>query len=93
MKRDQYAQSIAEFAPALASIDLDAASALVVGKDGSSPLMNNAMYANFILGDIAWRIAADKPADAERLLTKINAATVRNGLERHLLRNFEDGTA
>ncbi len=48
--------------------------------------MNNQMYANYILGEIAWRIAAARPADAERLLTKINAATTRNGLERHLLR-------
>lgn len=86
LKRDQYAQIIAEFAPALASSDLTEAISLVQGKDGSSPLMNNPMYANFTLGEIAWRIAAAKPAEAERLLTKINAAVNRNGLEQHLLR-------
>jgi len=86
IKREQYAQNIAEFAPALASTNLDAAVALVQGKDGSSPLMNNPMYANYVLGEIAWRIAATNPAEAERLLTKINAAVTRNGLERHLLR-------
>ncbi len=86
IKREQHAQSIAEFAPALASTDPAAAVALVQGKDGSSPLMNNQMYANSILGAIAWRIAAARPAEAERLLTKINAAVTRNGLERHLLR-------
>jgi len=86
IKREQYAQSIAEFAPALAIADLNGAVALVEGKDGSSPLMNNPQYANSILGEIAWRVAAAKPAESERLLTKINAATFRNGLERHLLR-------
>ncbi len=86
IERAQHGQSIAAFAPALASTDLEAAVALVQGKDGSSPLMNNTMYANSILGAIAWRIAAAKPAEAERLLTRINAAVARNGLERHLLR-------
>jgi hypothetical protein len=86
IKRDQYAQSIAEFAPALATTNLNDAVVLVQGKDGSSPLMNNGMYANYILGEIAWRIAAANPAEAERLLSKINAATAGNGLERFLLR-------
>jgi hypothetical protein len=86
IQRDQYAQSIAEFAPALASVDFSGAVTLVQGKEGSSPLMNNPMYANYILGEIACRIAAMKPAESEQLLTKINAATYRNGLERPLLR-------
>ncbi|HKI18949.1 MAG TPA: carboxypeptidase-like regulatory domain-containing protein, partial [Isosphaeraceae bacterium] len=86
IKRDQCPQSIAVFAPALASTDLASAVALVEGKDGSTPLMNNTAYAQSILGEIAWRIAAANPAEAERLLTKINAAVARSGLERHLLR-------
>jgi hypothetical protein len=86
IKRDQYGQSIAEFAPALSTTGFKEAVALVQGKDGSTPLLNNPMYANSILGEIAWRIAASNPAEAERLFTQINAAVVRNGLERHLLR-------
>ncbi len=86
LKRDQEGQSIAEFAPALASANLTEAITLVHGKDGSTPLLNNPMYANSVLGEIAWRIAGSQPAEAERLLTTINAAVTRNGLERHLLR-------
>src|SRR5262249_47185827 len=74
IKRDQNALAIAEFAPALASSDLSAAVALILGKDGSSPLMNNLMYAHQLLGEAACRVAEARPAEAERLLTRINAA-------------------
>src|SRR5262249_17188014 len=72
--------------PALASSDLKGAVALVQGKDGSSPLMNNPMYANQILGEVACRVAEANPVEAEELLTKIGAAVIQNGLDRYLLR-------
>jgi hypothetical protein len=86
IKREQCAQGIYEFAPALASFDLSMALALVQGKDGGSPLVNNWNYANQILGTIAWRVAGVKPTESEKLLAKINAATPGNGMEGNVLR-------
>jgi hypothetical protein len=86
VKREQCAQGIYEFAPALASFDLSIALALVQGKDGGNPLVNNWNYANQILGAIAWRVAGAKPAESEALLTKINAAMPGSGMEANVLR-------